>query len=313
MGRETAGIQAERASGSSPEISHKKFGSTPAALERKMQEYLRGQGDQAQSAKGTRNSGIVAGEELQAYISSKSQVAGIVDFSGDKKYFPATIQQVVDAIEEKNKQYGNAIGNNFDFVGSMNRHADQAARVGNKDLEMWLQSVIGVNARAKKQDTTGAIFSKYKNTRGISVDEGYLKMSPEEIKRDLIKQRQDKWTVPGNDTLKSIVDHEYGHSLDNILKLQKNKDIERLFTGKNNQHYRKPSKEEKMKVLVTDKRQKFIKNHLSEYGSYNIEEFIAEGLSEYWNTPKPRFFAKRIGAIMEKQYAAYATRLKKER
>jgi SPP1 gp7 family putative phage head morphogenesis protein len=88
---------------------------------------------------------------------------------------------------------------------------------------------------------------------------------------------------PGRDTIRSIVDHELGHQLDDLLALRKDAEIlsahaEALKLG--------------MRQVVSD------------YAAKNVAEFIAECWAEALNNPQPRAMAMRVAAIIKARYAA---------
>ena len=94
------------------------------------------------------------------------------------------------------------------------------------------------------------------------------------------KDVKDRWHPQGCDTIKSIFDHEIGHQLDYALNLRNNKHIINLYNGISN----------------------FNKSvGLSIYSNESIQEFIAEGWTEYTNNPYPRDIAKTIGKIIKKE------------
>ena len=86
------------------------------------------------------------------------------------------------------------------------------------------------------------------------------------------------WHPIGCDTIRSIFDHEFGHQLSFAFDLSKNETIKDMYFGK--------TKTERSLAV-------------SQYGSMNIEEFIAEAYAEYVNNPNPREAAKIIGEIIE--------------
>lgn len=96
----------------------------------------------------------------------------------------------------------------------------------------------------------------------------------------LAKSVENGWHPQDCQTFKSVLDHELGHQLDAALNLSRNKEILEL--------YQSCTKEE-------------IKSGLSEYSLKSIEEFIAEGWTEYKNNKKPRRIASAIGKIIEKE------------
>lgn len=90
------------------------------------------------------------------------------------------------------------------------------------------------------------------------------------------------------DTLKSVVDHEFGHAIDFYIKT------------KNGHINTKPYKE--LQDFYKSLSYADIKDGLSKYGAENFKEFIAEGYSEYRNNPKPREIAQKIGTLLTQAY-----------
>lgn len=95
-----------------------------------------------------------------------------------------------------------------------------------------------------------------------------------------------KFHPVGCNTVKSVLDHEIGHQLDNMLSLSAKDDIKNLFDSRTRQQ-------------ITDELSKYAwkNDNPNKYG-----EFIAEAWSEYCNNPNPRPIAKEIGEIIERKY-----------
>lgn len=120
------------------------------------------------------------------------------------------------------------------------------------------------------------IYNKY---AGVSINEVWGK-DKNIILANVKKDVKDRWHPQGCDTIKSIFDHEIGHQLDYALNLRNNKHIINLYNGISN----------------------FNKSvGLSIYSNESIQEFIAEGWTEYTNNPYPRDIAKTIGKIIKKE------------
>jgi len=90
-----------------------------------------------------------------------------------------------------------------------------------------------------------------------------------------------RWHPPGTNSVKSVMDHELGHQLDFILRLEHRPDVDVI--------YKKWNKDE---------------TRLSRYAKTNKKEFIAEAWAEYRGTSKPREIAKELGELIEKIYKA---------
>lgn len=92
-----------------------------------------------------------------------------------------------------------------------------------------------------------------------------------------------KFYPPGCDSIRSLVDHELGHQLDDLLKLSKDPDI-------------LAAQAEATKLGMRDT--------VSGYAAKNVAEFIAECWAEALNNPEPRAMALRVAAIIRARYAA---------
>ncbi len=95
-----------------------------------------------------------------------------------------------------------------------------------------------------------------------------------------------KFHPVGCDTIRSILDHEIGHQLDNWLGLSQHKGIRQVF-------------DDLTKDELTEQLSKYAwdNGNANKYG-----EFIAEAWSEYCNNPDPRPLAKKIGEYIEEAY-----------
>lgn len=89
------------------------------------------------------------------------------------------------------------------------------------------------------------------------------------------------WHPIGCDTVKSVVDHELGHQLDDLLLL---------------------SKKHIIITLYAQAQQAGLKDVLSAYAAKNIKEFIAEAWAESLNNPSPRYYAQQIARIIRDEY-----------
>lgn len=103
------------------------------------------------------------------------------------------------------------------------------------------------------------------------------------LQRSLAASVQTKFHPPGCDTIRSIVDHELGHQLDDLLGLRNDADILRA---------------------QADAQAQGMKDAVSGYAAKNTAEFIAECWAESLNNPQPRAMALRVAAIIKARYAA---------
>jgi SPP1 gp7 family putative phage head morphogenesis protein len=116
---------------------------------------------------------------------------------------------------------------------------------------------------------------------GIAVNVKFAK-DPAAFNRDLVAMVQNGYHPPGCDTIKSVVDHELAHQLDDLLGLSKDPEIDALYT----------------QLRDTDK----IGNEVSRYAAKDIHEFIAEAWAEFRNSASPRTAAATVGRVLGERY-----------
>jgi hypothetical protein len=85
----------------------------------------------------------------------------------------------------------------------------------------------------------------------------------------------------GCDTVKSVVDHELGHQLDDLLSLDSLDSIHTIY-------------KEALALGITQE--------VSGYAGSNIKEFIAECWAEALNNERPRRFASEVAKIIRSEY-----------
>lgn len=90
-----------------------------------------------------------------------------------------------------------------------------------------------------------------------------------------------RWHPVACNTVKSVVDHELGHQLDDLLGLHRNTEIRRLHS----------------EALAAG-----IKEVLSKYAGKDIKEFVAEAWAEALNNETPRHFATEVARIIRDEY-----------
>ncbi len=127
----------------------------------------------------------------------------------------------------------------------------------------------------------------YKDFIGITVNRDIGKNSANFL--DILKRKVASKSSPEHcDTIRSALDHEIGHQLDNLLGIRDIKEIRELYDSRSHKQ-------------ITD--------DLSRYAWDNSNpnryaEFIAEAWAEYCNSPAPRSIAKKIGETIEEEYKA---------
>lgn len=143
---------------------------------------------------------------------------------------------------------------------------------------------VGKNEIASSWSPSG----DYASCRGICINK--------EIGKDFdsfvaskIRQVETKWKPKGTGSIKGTFDHEFGHQLDDWLKVREQPNIKEIFNSRTKQQ-------------ITDE--------LSEYSWNNsnpnkYSEMIAEGWTEYCNSSEPRPMAKEIGETIERLYVEW--------
>lgn len=104
-----------------------------------------------------------------------------------------------------------------------------------------------------------------------------------EFKASLKRNVETNWHPPGCDTVRSVVDHELGHQLDDLLRL---------------------SVDAEVLAVYNEAKGKGIAREVSGYAAKNIAEFIAEAWAESLNAASPRTVAVRIADIVRARYRA---------
>lgn len=152
-----------------------------------------------------------------------------------------------------------------------------------KKVRSLMKSVqVGKSTYAQSWSPTAAPFSAF---RGVSVNKEWGKKSAEFIE-SLLDDVKGKFHPVGCDTIRSVLDHEIGHQLDDLLGIKNMDEIQNLFNSRSHDE-------------LTDS--------LSRYAWKNdnrnrYSEMIAEAWSEYCNNPQPREIAKIIGETIETEY-----------
>lgn len=110
-------------------------------------------------------------------------------------------------------------------------------------------------------------------------------MNQQDILRNLQYGEQVGHSPKCCNTIKSVVEHEIGHILDQMLGLNSCYEFKKI-----------------MKKYDVN----YLYNNLSHYcvmnNTIDVREVIAEAYSEYCNNPNPREVAKEIGTLIEKRY-----------
>ena len=110
----------------------------------------------------------------------------------------------------------------------------------------------------------------------------YLVPSSIKVAEECYTQSVEKGIFPKGTAVGSLVVHEVGHALDEMLNLAKDDELKKLYN---------PSQAIK---------------ELSYYAATGgFEEFIAEAISEYVSSETPRPLCKKVGEIVDRKYQEY--------
>lgn len=131
--------------------------------------------------------------------------------------------------------------------------------------------------------------SRQKRAAGITISD---KHTGQAFLNSLKRNVESKFHPEGCDTVRSVLDHEIGHQIDDLLDLWDSPEIAKLYRSMTNDE---------------------MTQALSEYAWNNsnpieTREFVAEAWSEYMNNPSPRPVAKQVGEIIEEEYRKFKQR-----
>ncbi|MDP2607956.1 MULTISPECIES: phage minor head protein [unclassified Oceanobacter] len=135
----------------------------------------------------------------------------------------------------------------------------------------------------KKKKVPGGTYAhswEQADVGGIAINKTWGK-DPARFNQALADDVASQYHPIGCDSIRSVVDHELAHQLDDLLKLDKDPEVQTLFK---------------------QARQAGMANEVSRYANKNISEFIAECWAESLNNPEPRNYARRIAAIIRSRY-----------
>lgn len=194
---------------------------------------------------------------------------------------------------------------NFQFVGTcqnrnkyaknlyydriMKKYKELNPGLTEKQLERSVKRYITKNYAQPISSTVYAQSTRSAELSGVTISKNWQGQHfLNSIKEDVAL----KFHPQGCDTIRSILDHEIGHQIDDLLDLWDNPEIIKI--------YRSMTPGE-------------MTNKVSRYAWDNsnpIEgrEFIAECWSEYVNNPTPRETAKAVGEIIEEEYRKFKAR-----
>lgn len=174
-------------------------------------------------------------------------------------------------------------------------------------VERWLASVKSSIKPSRNAWAASWGGRRETMTSGVACNGKYMKDSEfpkfaESMKRDVT----DGFHPPGCDTVKSIMDHEYGHQIDHLLgRISGTPAFQAIINeaagGAAAHTARTPLSQTGQVIgpLVKDN----IAAAVSRYATTNNAEFLAEAWSESKNNPNPRPTAVKVAALIRSAYA----------
>jgi len=146
------------------------------------------------------------------------------------------------------------------------------------DLDKWAKRMVN---RPRTPGNVWAYSTSHEWVSGVTVNSKWAK-DPTAFKSSLKLNVESGFHPPGGDTVKSVIDHELGHQLDDLMKIRHEPSVIALFNRWRSSNTQGTG--------------------LSLYARKNIKEFIAESWAEYRNAPQPRTIAMEIGQLIQQRY-----------
>jgi hypothetical protein len=189
------------------------------------------------------------------------------------------------------------------MIGIYNPAAYDKALIKRLRQNLGLQSSDAVAAFHISNDVKLAAYdvdldmSKF---RGIVSKNNYSKKSYDKSVLSAQKQRDLEWWSKGADEnpFKHTAVHEIAHALDDQIQFNREPEFIKYY-----QRIRSKGEEYTSRSLSRPFRSNtYVKSNLSEYGSYNEKEFIAESLAEFYGSENPRQIAKDVAEMLRRYW-----------
>lgn len=182
-----------------------------------------------------------------------------------------------------------ALRENLRFIGTTQERQRTFVTLFVEDLRQryphYSEEMLIKLARRKAGKTPANVFAYSIGdpyTSGISVNSKWAK-DVDVFERSLKTNVESGFHPIGCDSVRSVVDHEMAHQLDDLLEIRKSEEFLSLIRG-----------------YLSDDGD--IAEGLSRYALHSPAETIAEAWAEYLNNPEPRELAKKIGDMIVLKY-----------
>ena len=137
----------------------------------------------------------------------------------------------------------------------------------------------------KRTKTSGNTYAQswaHPDVRGVAVNVNWGN-DVARLNAALQKDVANKWHPEGTASIKAIMDHEFGHQLDDLLSIRSDPEVLKEW------------------ALLHGR----MEDEVSRYAATKIQEFIAEAWAEFRNNPSPRPIATKIGGVVVSRYQAF--------
>lgn len=232
-----------------------------------------------------------------------NNIADIIDYTGlDVDVANAINESIYEAIQEFPE-----LRKNFQFIGSIQARIklewERKVNIYFKNLakpEMTTEQLNKLYAKCKRMvrkrkvdKKIAAEFFPREGLKGVTFNRNWKKQSLIETLKENVKN---KFHPEGTETIKSLIDHEIGHMLDDLLDITNDFEIIKLYEEYIDE--KATTNEEKYKKLTDNLSMYAWKNRASN----KMIEATAEAYAEYKNNPNPRKIAKTVGERIKQKY-----------
>ncbi|WP_084645093.1 phage minor head protein [Oceanobacter kriegii] len=217
----------------------------------------------------------------------EANLADVADYAGVK---PEVANAWNESLWDHLQEFP-ALRDNQKFVGTgqgqfARYHQIQVERAVQRAVEKGLDEDLArtwAKRSVKKPKVSSRTYAhswSQPDVAGVTVNKVWGK-DPAFWKEQLQNDMSARFHPVGCNTIRSVVDHELAHQIDDLLKLRDDPEVQTLF------------KQARDAGMATE---------VSRYADTNIKEFIAECWAEACNNPSPRTYASRIAAVVRTRY-----------